>query len=345
MSMIAKNRIKSAWTPLSNEETNNKIFEERRDLIGKWYEKWNDEQRRRVLEDLLQQSKRKQLEFVRDIAHQRVPPANIDFTRVLPRVISLYIFSFLDPSSLSRASQVSWYWHDLCERDELWMPRCVRVSWYLPFTPSPYERGVWKRHFVENIKMLIVLAPKKPPKIDLDNLNHRERRKAKEKTSPGQTPWRGSDPVPKDTWRFNYLKNDEIVKTVQKMRERKAYGTEVDSMTSHAQSKVNAGNNVINAMRHSQSLSRLSAGISTSTSSERPGWAQQKAVTLHGKGTSQRNGVATVTRPAPVSPPPKMPKPASRPITARSARDPPTTELFPTKPWKVPEAGDSDNDE
>ena len=40
------------------------------------------------------------------------------------------------------------------------MPRCVRVGWFLPFTPSPYERGVWKRHFVENIKMLIVLAPK-----------------------------------------------------------------------------------------------------------------------------------------------------------------------------------------
>ena len=25
MSMIAKNRIKSTWTPLSNEETNNKV--------------------------------------------------------------------------------------------------------------------------------------------------------------------------------------------------------------------------------------------------------------------------------------------------------------------------------
>ena len=56
--------------------------------------------------------------------------------------------------------QVCWYWHDLCEHDELWMPRCVRVGWFLPFTPSPYERGVWKRHFVENIKTLILLAPK-----------------------------------------------------------------------------------------------------------------------------------------------------------------------------------------
>lgn len=70
------------------------------------YQKWTDEQRQQVLEDLLQLSKRRQFEFVRDIIHDRVPASNIDFTRVLPRVISLYIFSFLDPTSLSRAAQV-----------------------------------------------------------------------------------------------------------------------------------------------------------------------------------------------------------------------------------------------
>ena len=30
-----------------------------------------------------------------------------DFTRALPRVLSLYVFSFLDPRSLSRCAQVS----------------------------------------------------------------------------------------------------------------------------------------------------------------------------------------------------------------------------------------------
>ena len=29
--------------------------------------------------------------------------------------------------------------------------------------------------------------------------------------------WRGSDPAPKDTWRYNVLENDEMVKNVQKM--------------------------------------------------------------------------------------------------------------------------------
>lgn len=37
--------------------------------------------------------------------------------------------------------------------------------------------------------------------------------KGKPKT---QTPWRGSDPVPKDTWRYNVLENDDVVADVSK---------------------------------------------------------------------------------------------------------------------------------
>ncbi|KAL8607756.1 hypothetical protein ACOMHN_039429 [Nucella lapillus] len=60
----------------------------------------------------------------------------------------------------------------------------------------------------------------KPPKLTLDKLNSREKRSKKEtKTPPTVAPWRGSDPVPKDTWRFNVLENDEGVKDVQKIRE------------------------------------------------------------------------------------------------------------------------------
>ncbi|KAL8607752.1 hypothetical protein ACOMHN_039425 [Nucella lapillus] len=183
----------------------------------------------------------------------------------------------------------------------------------------------------------------KPPKLTLDKLNSREKRSKKEtKTPPTVAPWRGSDPVPKDTWRFNVLENDEGVKDVQKMRKKKAYGTELDSMMSNARSKVNSGNNALNTMRRSQSLSRLSAGITTSTSVERPQWAQQREVTL--TGTSSTHG--TLSRPPPVSsPPPKTAKPgASRPITARSARDPPSQDLFPAKPWAVHDTVDSDNE-
>ena len=36
--------------------------------------------------------------------------------QVLPRSLSLYIMSFLDPRSLSRASLVSWHWKFLSEQ-------------------------------------------------------------------------------------------------------------------------------------------------------------------------------------------------------------------------------------
>ena len=41
-------------------------------------------------------------------------------------------------------------------------------------------------------------------------------RKQKDKSKNPQ-PWRGSDPVPKDTWRYNVLENDDVVADVTKM--------------------------------------------------------------------------------------------------------------------------------
>lgn len=71
------------------------------------YDKWTDEQRRRVLEDLLNKSKIKQLKYVQDIVNEKVPCIREDFTRELPKILSTYIFSFLDPRSLSRCARVS----------------------------------------------------------------------------------------------------------------------------------------------------------------------------------------------------------------------------------------------
>ena len=34
---------------------------------------------------------------------------------------------------------------------------------------------------------------------------------------PKKTPWRGSDPTPKDTWRNNYLENEDEVTKVNKL--------------------------------------------------------------------------------------------------------------------------------
>jgi len=56
--------------------------------------------------------------------------------------------------------QVCWYWRYLTELDQLWMPKCLRLGWTLPFMPSQYEVGVWKRNYLENIKALQIMNPK-----------------------------------------------------------------------------------------------------------------------------------------------------------------------------------------
>ena len=82
------------------------MFEERKQLCSKWFETWSDTQRKEVIEELLHICKPKQLFFTRDVLNKVSPIYHMDFTRILPRVVCLYIMSFLDPRSLSRCSQV-----------------------------------------------------------------------------------------------------------------------------------------------------------------------------------------------------------------------------------------------
>ena len=70
------------------------------------FEKWSDEQRRIILEDLFGQSRPRQLTYARNLLTKKFPSYHQDFTRLFPRVLCLYIFSFLDPRSLSRCAQV-----------------------------------------------------------------------------------------------------------------------------------------------------------------------------------------------------------------------------------------------
>lgn len=143
----------STWTPLNDEKTNTRLFDERKQLCLKWFETWNDTQRRMIMEDLLYSSKPKQLFQTREILNKISPVYHIDFTRILPRVVCLYIMSFLDPRSLSRCAQVCWYWKMLTESDQLWMPKCLRFGWNLNYIPSSFESGIWKQFYIENIKV------------------------------------------------------------------------------------------------------------------------------------------------------------------------------------------------
>jgi hypothetical protein len=127
------------------------------------------------------------------------------------------------------------------------MPKCCRLGWVLPFSPSAFETGVWKRLYIENIMALKTYSPKVITElhfkalhlnlhflqvVDVKSMSQIDGSMSKMSllahmeakgllNTPRQKdtrpPWRGSDPVPKDTWRNNYLENEDEVQKVSKL--------------------------------------------------------------------------------------------------------------------------------
>uniref|UniRef100_A0A8C2QJ17 F-box protein 16 n=1 Tax=Cricetulus griseus TaxID=10029 RepID=A0A8C2QJ17_CRIGR len=206
----------STWTPLNHR------------LLNDQFDKWTDSQRRRILTGLLERCSLSQQKFCCRKLQEKIPAEALDFTTKLPRVLSVYIFSFLDPRSLCRCAQVSWYWKSLAELDQLWMLKCLRFNWYISFSPTPFEQGVWKKHYIQMVKELHITKPKTPPKdgfivADVQpipgssqeekqspSLALRSSSSLRKKNNPGEKelpPWRSSDKHPTDIIRFNYLDN------------------------------------------------------------------------------------------------------------------------------------------
>ncbi|XP_078413664.1 epithelial cell-transforming sequence 2 oncogene-like [Cetorhinus maximus] len=155
----------STWTPLIHKQANQQLFDERVTLVSHWFDLWTDKQRRRFLRSVLTRCSKSQLKFIQDWFTETVPVARLDFTTILPRFLSLYIFSFLNPRELCSGSQVSWYWRFLSEQDCLWMPKCVKQGWFLPYTPPDHEYGAWKRHYVACACSLDYPTPMETAKI------------------------------------------------------------------------------------------------------------------------------------------------------------------------------------
>ncbi|XP_052588891.1 F-box only protein 16 isoform X2 [Peromyscus californicus insignis] len=206
----------STWTPLNHQ------------LLNDQFDKWTDSQRRRILTGLLERCSLSQQKFCCRKLQEKIPAEALDFTTKLPRVLSVYIFSFLDPRSLCRCAQVSWYWKSLAELDQLWMLKCLRFNWYISFSPTPFEQGVWKKHYIQMVGELHVSKLKTPPKdgfiiadvqpVSGSSLEEkpspsfalRSSSALRKKTNPGEKelpPWRSSDKHPTDIIRFNYLDN------------------------------------------------------------------------------------------------------------------------------------------
>ncbi|XP_017564290.1 epithelial cell-transforming sequence 2 oncogene-like isoform X3 [Pygocentrus nattereri] len=146
----------SAWTPVTNKSSNQ---QERTTLILHWFDLWTDKQRKYVLHQLLRRCSKSQLKFISDYFMEAVPITRLDFTTVLPRFLSIYILSFLNPMDLCAAAQVCWHWRFLAEQDCLWSPKCIRRGWFLPYNPSDNEYGAWKKHYVACAGSLDFLSP------------------------------------------------------------------------------------------------------------------------------------------------------------------------------------------
>ena len=67
---------------------------------------WNDKQRLLVMGDMLTNINSKHFEALREVMDARKRTVEKDIIRALPRVLFVYIFSFLDPRSLCRCAQV-----------------------------------------------------------------------------------------------------------------------------------------------------------------------------------------------------------------------------------------------
>nr|XP_033794699.1 F-box only protein 16 isoform X2 [Geotrypetes seraphini] len=281
----------STWTPLNHQIMNDQVFEERRALLGKWFDKWTDVQRRKILTDLLERCSISQLKFCNQQLQKKVPLEALDFTTVLPRVLSLYVFSFLDPRSLCRCAQVCWPWKYLTELDQLWMPKCLRFSWYINFSPTPFEQGIWKRHYIETVKELHVTRPKTPPKddfvvIDVQPiarevpeikkslssilLSESMARKMMGKEKRELPPWRSSDKHPTDTMRFNYLDNLDPIDQAQQTRKK---GGRITPNFIQSERKKRPSS-ASYKLRKAKSLMSLSADLRTRPKTPiRPNWA------------------------------------------------------------------------
>ncbi|XP_070844152.1 F-box only protein 16 [Chaetodon trifascialis] len=225
---------RSAWTPLNHPLSNSKVFEERRNLLAKWFDRWSDSQRRAVLQDLVLSCSSEQLMFLSLSVSRWLPLQAADFTCLLPRALCLYLFSFLDPRSLCRCARVSWHWKSIVDLDQLWLPKCLRLGWCISFSPTPFEQGIWKRHYIQTVQELRLTSLQSAssqqqlvvPLVSANSSRHealselallREERPAsstlphgsisRKKQPAAPPPWRDSDRRPKDTLRFNYLDN------------------------------------------------------------------------------------------------------------------------------------------
>uniref|UniRef100_A0A8C2MV46 Epithelial cell transforming sequence 2 oncogene-like n=1 Tax=Cricetulus griseus TaxID=10029 RepID=A0A8C2MV46_CRIGR len=74
----------------------------------------------------------------------------------------------------------------LNRQDCLWMPKCTKFGWFLPYTPAQNEYGAWKQHYIACVSSLDWLTPREAaavygtlnePKTEDEEFKERQREK------------------------------------------------------------------------------------------------------------------------------------------------------------------------
>lgn len=89
----------------------------------KTFHNWSHNDRITAL-DCLVSSDICEVQQIRHLLTLIEPQLQRDFISLLPKELSLYVLSFLDPKDLLRAAQTCRYWRILCEDNLLWREKC-----------------------------------------------------------------------------------------------------------------------------------------------------------------------------------------------------------------------------
>ncbi|OAF66091.1 F-box only protein 16 [Intoshia linei] len=238
--------LKSSWTPLTNDKANEK------------FDLFSHNQKFEIVTNMINKCKSKQIDTIACVVDKKRNHFHADFTRFLPKKLSLKIFEYLDPRSLCRASQVCGYWNFLCNSDELWLPKCERLNWKFSNEKQMHMQS-YKDLYISNIIKLNVRHAKANftniakdcNKYKNDNnkvILFKEKRKQKLKLKMEnklkkyggiipKVPWKNADYQPKEIIRNNYLDNEDIVKNVQEYRRFNTYG-EANNLINTAKCKI-----------------------------------------------------------------------------------------------------------
>ncbi|BHF84847.1 A Receptor for Ubiquitination Targets [Sparganum proliferum] len=215
------------------------LAHERSLLILKWFQLWPDDEKASFLLKMIALCSLKEKRRILDEIHRQIPQKHVDFTRYLPRVLSLYVLSFLDPRSLCRTAQVCWNWKYLSESNEIWMKKCLKLGWNLPNAFAAIEHGAYKKLYINNMHYLRIVGPvqiaaarqavrlaieeerkaqeaqqaleRDKQKLATKRAAQREAQRVAEQKTARSLPWLGPSPRPQETRRFNCLENEDLL--------------------------------------------------------------------------------------------------------------------------------------